>query len=137
MSVTTIICGVVAVVAVLAYWQHLQPSTAPLEPPRSSGRVAWVFDGDTLRISPTDARLRLWGVDAPEKGERGAEAARNALERMTKGKRITFIEIDRDRYGRTVARVFLPDGQEVNRLMIESGTATEFCRYSRGFYGAC
>lgn len=137
MSATTIICGVVAVLVVLAYWQHLQPSTAPLEPPRSSGRVAWVFDGDTLRISPTDARLRLWGVDAPEKGERGAEAARNALIRMAQGKRITFIEIDRDRYGRTVARVFLPDGQEVNRLMIESGTATEFCRYSGGFYGAC
>lgn len=137
MSAGAVIAGLVVAFGAFAYWQHLQPSTALLEPPRSSGRVEWVYDGDTIKISPREKRLRLWGVDAPEKGERGAEAARNALMRMTQGKRITFIEIDRDRYGRTVARVFLPDGQEVNRLMIESGTATEFCRYSRGFYGAC
>lgn len=92
----------------------------------------------TRSKSAPETRACALGVeDAPEKSERGAEAARNALVRITDGKRITFIEIDRDRYGRTVARVFLPDGQEVNRLMIESGTATEFCRYSKGFYGEC
>jgi endonuclease YncB( thermonuclease family) len=41
---------------------------------------------------------------------------------------------DQDRYGRTVARCFLPNGQEINRLMIESGTAQEYVRFSRGFY---
>lgn len=137
MSAATIISGFVVVLGVLAYWQHLQPRESPLEPSRSSGRVLWVYDGDTLKISPRETRLRLWGVDAPEKGESGADAARAALIRMTEGKRISFIEIDRDRYGRTVARVFLADGREINRMMIESGTAREYCRYSKGFYGQC
>ena len=110
---------------------------APLEPTRKAARVSYVIDGDTVVLEGADARLRLWGVDAPEKDEKGYLAARNALYRMVQGKRITFIELDRDKYGRIVGRVFLKNGREVNRMMIESGTAREYCRFSKGFYGTC
>ena len=43
----------------------------------------------------------------------------------------------RDRYGRLVARVFLPDGLEVNRLLIAQGSVREYCKYSKGFYADC
>ncbi|MEL6521042.1 MAG: thermonuclease family protein [Pseudomonadota bacterium] len=109
----------------------------PLEPKRHHGQVAFVIDRDTLILSTREHRLRLWGVDAPEKGEQGTQRATIALRSLVDGKRIAWIEVDVDRYGRSVARVFLDDGREVNRLMIEGGSAREYCRYSKGFYGRC
>jgi endonuclease YncB( thermonuclease family) len=50
------------------------------------------------------------------------------------GQRITCREVDRNRYGRSVARCFLPDGREINRLMIESGTAREYRHFIKGLY---
>ena len=50
-----------------------------------------------------------------------------------KAARFSYIEIDRDRYSRIVARVFLKDGREVNRMLIELGAAREYCQYSKGF----
>lgn len=93
-----------------------------------------MIDGDTLVLSRQERRLRLWGVDAPEEGERGYHAARNQLVSLSEGKRITYEIKDTDQYGRTVARVFLRDGQEINALMIESGTAKDYRRFSKGFY---
>lgn len=108
------------------------------ESQRNHVRVEWVKDGDSFRIkAPKNTDIRLWGIDAPEKGEEGAEKARNALIQLIKGKRISYKQIDTDRYGRIVARVFLPDGREVNRLLIEQGVVSEYCRYSTGFYGQC
>jgi micrococcal nuclease len=44
---------------------------------------------------------------------------------------------DVDRYGRVVGQCLLPDGRDVTQLMIATGTAKEFCRYSRNHYGTC
>ena len=112
---------------VFALW-IFREKTRPLEPVKYSGRVAYVIDGDTLILSGSKLRLRLWGVDAPEKNAQGFQRARNALIAMTEGKKITFIKIEGDRYGRTVARVFVKE-QEINRLLIEQGHTKEFCRY--------
>lgn len=126
----------VLAVAIVTIQAMAQP--APLEPVRYSARVAYVIDGDTLALDGVEPRIRLWGVDAPERDQRGAQAATDALKSLAgQGVRVSYIQIDRDRYSRIVARVFLPDGREINRMMIEGGTATEFCRYSKGFYGRC
>lgn len=79
-------------------------------------------------------QIRLWGVDTPERDQRGYDEATATLRAIAAGAALSCEPIDRDRYGRTVARCFREDGQEVNRMMIESGTATEFMRYSEGFY---
>jgi endonuclease YncB( thermonuclease family) len=73
-------------------------------------------------------------VDAPERDAAGFEQATAMLSRLAQGQRITCREVDRDRYGRSVARCFLSDGREINRLMIESGTAREYRPFTKGFY---
>jgi micrococcal nuclease len=43
---------------------------------------------------------------------------------------VTVREVDRDRYGRTVAEVFLPDGKSLNRKMVRAGYSWWFSRYA-------
>ena len=78
---------------------------------RRSCRHGEVTDGDTIRIG--DARIRLWGIDAPERrqtcqGKNGGvyECGRDlaaVLNELTRGRRVECTEKDRDRYGRSVA----------------------------------
>ncbi len=70
------------------------------------------------------------------RNEKGGQQSKVALSRLTKGKTILFIEIEEDRYGRTVARVFAGE-VEINQRMIESQHADEYCRYSKGYYNQC
>jgi micrococcal nuclease len=53
------------------------------------------------------------------------------------GQTLTCRQRDIDRYGRIVGQCFLPDGRDVTAAMIESGTAQEFCRFSRNHYRTC
>ncbi|MBL4744490.1 MAG: thermonuclease family protein [Cycloclasticus sp.] len=129
MKILIIIAGVIGIVFAV-----FSKAPAPLSPEYQSGHVAYVIDGDTLILSGSKLRLRLWGVDAPEMKDKGGEQSKIALSRLVQGKKISFIKIDADKYGRTVARVFVKD-QEINKLMIQSPHATEYHRYSKGFYG--
>lgn len=125
----------VFVFAVLYYL--FLPKQLPLEPERKYGRVSYIFDGDTLQIQGMKPRIRLWGVDAPEVGRKGAGAATTALEKLSKGKKVSYIPIDTDTYGRVVARVFLSDGREINCLLIGQGVVKQYRKYSKGFYDSC
>ena len=107
------------------------------KPERHMGQVAFVVDGDTLKISTAEPLVRLWGVDAPEKNEKGFQRAKIALKHLAEDKVVSFTKVDQDKYGRLVARVFLSDGTEINRILITEGFADEYCRYSKGFYGQC
>lgn len=122
------LCGA-GVVLFLIYVQSPQPAT-----PALSGQVVHVVDGDSLYIDGHEPQIRLWGVDAPEREEDGFTDATEQLRLIASGQSLTCNPVDRDCYGRTVARCFKEDGQEINRMMIESGTADEFMRYSEGFY---
>ena len=92
-----------------AMW--LAAPTAEADEVRIVG-AAKVVDGDTLAIGPL--RIRLNGIDAPEMGQtckRGdgrnwdcANAAALRLERLVGEGEITCIALDRDAYGRIVAR---------------------------------
>lgn len=95
----------------------------------------YVVDGDSLYIGSYEPQIRLWGGgDAPEKSQAGFKAASKTLYRYAYGRHVRCEKIDTDRYGRTVARCWLKDGRELNRLMIESGTAKEYRRFTKGFY---
>ena len=87
-----------------------------------SGR-ARVVDGDTLEIGGT--RIRLFGIDAPERGQScqvGGELwicgglARVRLEERISGRTVVCEEKDRDRYGRIVA-VCRAGGEDLNACL--------------------
>lgn len=98
--------------------------------------VTKVVDGDTFWTddgSPRGLKIRLIGIDAPETRETGrkkpgyyGEEAKEYLTRLLDGKKVR-LEFDigrRDKYGRTLAYVYLPDGVFVNAELIRRGFAT-------------
>ena len=102
-----------------------------------TGRVTRVVDGDTFWISSADERIRVWGLDAPEVDMPGGSQATAALTALISGQQLTCRQRDIDRYGRIVGQCFLPDGRDITAVMIDSGTAQEFCRYSGNHYRTC
>lgn len=114
----------VLLVTAAAGWQLLADS-----PPSAEGdQVVRVVDGDTLILRST-GRSRLIGVDTPEVfGGRecfGREASAFAKRLLRSGLRVR-IERDveeRDRYGRALVYVRLPDGRSFNELLLAEGYA--------------
>ncbi len=102
-----------------------------------SGAVSRVTDGDTFRIAGLKPAIRVWGLDAPEKKQRGGSAATQAMRGLISGKTLTCRIRDVDRYGRIVGQCFLPDGRDIAAEMIRMGVAREYCRYSGGYYRTC
>jgi endonuclease YncB( thermonuclease family) len=75
------------------------------------GRVIAVFDGDTLevRIGEQNRRIRIAGIDTPERGQPWAERAKQALSARVFGKQVRINQVAVDRYGRTVGEVYAED----------------------------
>ena len=98
--------------------------------------VKRVYDGDTFETQ-TGQRIRLLGIDAPEvaHGAKPAEPfsreSTQWLRRLIGGSDVTIEEgvVATDRYGRTLAWVFLPDGRLVSELALESGNARLLSRF--------
>ena len=96
-----------------------------------------IYDGDTFRVKcdGREEKIRLCGIDAPEIKQLLGIDARNYLRSLVaqaKGQ-VIIIEMDRDRYGRTVAEVLLdsPSGeQSVQEEMLKSGYAYHYKQYS-------
>lgn len=105
--------------------------------PVLDARVSKVLDGDTFTLRGQSRRIRIWGLDAPEWNHQGGSAATSTLQSLISGERLRCAMVDLDRYGRIVGQCLLPDGRDIAAEMIRSGAATEYCRYSRGYYGTC
>jgi endonuclease YncB( thermonuclease family) len=84
-----------------------------------------VVDGDTFVAAEDggdEVRFRLWGVDAPELDQPfGVEARERAEDLLSDGFTINPVNIDR--YGRVVAIVVLPSGDELQTMLLLSGHA--------------
>lgn len=101
------------------------------------GAVRYVTDGDTFSLRGVERPIRVWGLDAPERNERGASAATSTLRRLVGAQSLTCRVRDIDRYGRIVGQCFLADGRDVAAQMIAAGVAREYCYFSGGYYGTC
>lgn len=100
-----------------------------------------IYDGDTLRVQrgPEEVKVRLCGIDAPEKNQPQGIASRDYLRSLVaRGDgSIIVVPIERDRYGRQVAELFVkpldsPPEQELflNGEMVQAGMAYHYARYS-------
>lgn len=92
-----------------------------------------ITDGDTLRCN--GVRVRLWGIDAPERDTPAGPPATRALAQIIDGGTIVCEEKDTDRYGRTVALCRI-EGRDIAAEMVRQGHAKDFPRYSGGYYAA-
>lgn len=101
------------------------------------GRVSRVIDGDTFIMEGPEARIRVWGLDAPELSDPRGDAATQALRVLIADRPVRCVQRDQDNYGRIVAQCDIHDGRDMTRAMIESGTAQEYCRFSNNHYGTC
>lgn len=94
-----------------------------------------VVDGDTVELAD-GSKVRLTGIDTPERGQCGYGEATNALSQMVMGREVVLVagaRDDSDRYGRLL-RYLEVDGVDANLAMIRSGWA--IARYdSRDGYG--
>jgi len=98
---------------------------------RLEGRIAYVNDGDTIRLSNT--RIRLWGIDAPELETKAGRVARAWAVKAWEGKRVKCRKMGTTR-DRVAARCSI-GGKDMARQIIRAGHACEWRRYSRGYYG--
>ena len=115
-----------------------QQSVADAQQPAVlEARVSKVLDGDTFTLKGQSRRIRVWGLDAPEWDHAGGSAATATMRKLITGKTLHCQVRDMDRYGRFVAQCFLPDGRDIAAEMMRAGVATEYCRYSGGYYGTC
>lgn len=96
-----------------------------------SGRVVHVADGDTLTVlapGNQQVKVRLYGVDCPEKKQAfGRQALNFTIERVA-GRPVAVDMLDTDQYGRTVGLVRSEDGGILNQELLTNGLAWHYGR---------
>ena len=91
------------------------------------------YDGDTC-TTESGEKIRLACIDAPEiRGKNAdplkAKASREFINNLLSNKKVTIKRIDTDRYGRTVAEIFI-EGTNIQKLMVKNGFAKIYRKYS-------
>ena len=89
-----------------------------------AGQVVRVLDGDAIEVLHNNhpERIRLNGIDCPEKGQAYSTKAKQVTSELVLGKAVTLQTHGLDKYGRTIADVSLPDGINVNLELVRTGS---------------
>lgn len=97
------------------------------------GRAGAVIDGDTVEVLQAGkaCRVRLAGIDCPEKGQPFGMKAKQFTSDLAFDKEVRVLDQGKDRYGRTVGEVILPDGRSLNRELVRAGLAWWYWQYSK------
>lgn len=97
-----------------------------------TGKVIKIIDGDTFDLllqNNTTIRVRMNGIDCPEKKQPYYKNAKQALSQYIFGKKVNVISKSKDKYKRTLADVFFSN-ENINLKMIANGFAWHFKKYS-------
>lgn len=96
-----------------------------------SGQVVGVVDGDTVDVlhQQQTIRIRLAGIDAPERRQAFGQRARQALADMTFHREVEVIPSGTDRHGRVLA-VLTIKGVSVNVQLVRAGMAWVYRAYT-------
>ena len=89
----------------------------------SIGKIVGVLDGDTIEVlhNRHPEHIRLSGIDCPEKGQVYGKLAKQAASALSFGKQVTLQSFGKDKYGRNIADVLLPDGARVSHELVRDG----------------
>jgi endonuclease YncB( thermonuclease family) len=96
------------------------------------GYVVKIVDGDTYDVirNGVQTRVRMDGIDAPERGMDYYKVSKDYLGSLCMNKKIRLQISKKDRYGRLIAKTYLPDGREAGQEMVRAGMAWHFKKYS-------
>ena len=99
-----------------------------------TGPVVSVLDGDTIEVlhNQHPERIRLSGIDCPEKGQAYGHKAKQAASALVFGKEVALQTYGKDKYGRTLADVLLSDGTNVNHELVKDGWCWWYRKYAPG-----
>lgn len=104
----------------------------PCSPFAWTGNVVGIADGDTITVihNGRGEKIRLHGIDTPEKGQAFGNKAKAVTGSMLRGRVVEITPMTTDRYGRTVAQVYV-DGQSLNESLVRSGYAWVYRKYCK------
>lgn len=99
------------------------------------GKVVGIADGDTITVleNRTQYKIRLFGVDCPEKSQDFGNRAKQFTSDLVFGKMVQVISEDIDRYGRTVGMLMI-DGKCLNEEIVKAGYAWVYNQYCKKPY---
>ena len=98
-----------------------------------TGKVVKVADGDTVTVlieGNKQERVRLAGIDAPERKQAYGKKSKTFLSDRVAGQRVSVTYEKKDRYGRIVGVVWLDD-KDINLEVINAGLAWHYKQYQR------
>lgn len=100
------------------------------------GKVVSVIDGHTIEVLDNSKakRIRLIGIDCPEKGQAYGKRAKHAASGLAFGKKVTVQMHGHDMYKRTLAAVLLPDGTNVNHELVKDGWCWRYGSMRQGMH---
>ena len=96
-------------------------------------KVVKVTDGDTVHVldqSTVKHKIRLGGIDAPEKKQAFGKKSTQNLASLVAGKQVEVEYDKRDRYGRIIGKL-IKDGKDINLLQIKHGYAWHYKYYQK------
>lgn len=96
------------------------------------GKVISVADGDTLTIldaQKTQHKIRLQGIDAPEKAQAFGQKSKQSLHQLVHSQQVSVEYQKKDKYGRTVGKVLF-NGKDICLEQIKLGMAWHYKQYA-------
>lgn len=97
-------------------------------------RVRHTANGDTIEVLHNQhlERIRLSGIDCPEKRQAYGKKAKQAASALVFGEEVTLQTHGFEKYGRTLANVLLPDCTNVNHELVKDGWCWWYRKYAPG-----
>ena len=98
------------------------------------GRAVGITDGDTFTLlvnGNEQVKIRIDGIDAPEKKQDFGNRAKEYLSGMIWGKELTVKVSKKDKYGRSIGKISTPEIPDVGLEMIKAGLAWQYRDYNK------
>ena len=95
------------------------------------GKIVRIIDGDTLMIETQadgSKKIRLSCIDSPELDQKWGPQAKQFVESCCRQKKVKLRKHGQDRFGRTIATIYL-DGRNLNRELVKEGYARAYPKY--------
>ena len=118
--------------ALIVYTAYTDESESDISTGSLAGKVISVADGDTFTMLTDNnerIKIRLYAIDAPERGQDFGTKSREFLNSLCYGKRVTVEKKGTDQYSRTLGVAFV-NGVNVNEEMVRNGLAWYYSHYA-------